>query len=67
MDRPIWENYQGMDLEYMEVMEDYIDYLESALETYDDDMRLIDRSSKPVYLDGKVQDMNLGGDDDEET
>lgn len=69
MERPEWVDYQGMDpLVYMEAMEDYADHQDNVVEALEDmveeDMRLIHRSSKPVYLDGKVQDMNLGGDDE---
>ena len=69
MDRPIWgPDFLGELEDFTEEMEDYADYLENLVDSLEDivveDMRLIHLSSKPVYLDGRVQDMKIGGDDD---
>jgi hypothetical protein len=61
MDRPDENDDIECWMEYADYMENLAEALEDMIE---EDMRLMHRSSKPVYIDHKAQELNLGGKDE---
>ena len=60
MERPVWEDYQGMESEYIEALEEYA----TALEDYIDDQSIFHKAAKPVYMDYLVNERLIEEDDD---